>query len=152
MVVFSKDGGHILHGRGAGGHGRVQGVHGGNGGDVLISTHAIGGLFLVTTQGVVQHAKDSIRVLAKPARLSLGLIFGRVLFKGSVLGILRGLFDLDGAGGRGPLSSVMVKSDATAWFGVEQSGIVRDVIVFIARHFGQRVVSFQNGQSFAEEF
>ena len=46
----------------------------------------------------------------------------------------------------------MVKSDSTSRLGVEQSGIVRDVIVFIASHFGQRVVSFQNGQSFAEKF
>ena len=47
---------------------------------------------------------------------------------------------------------MMVKSDSTSRLGVEQSGIVRDVIVFIASHFGQRVVSFQNGQSFAEKF
>lgn len=47
---------------------------------------------------------------------------------------------------------MMVKSDSTSRLGVEEGGIVCDVIVFISGHFGQRVVSFQNGQSFAEEF
>ena len=36
--------------------------------------------------------------------------------------------------------------------GVEQSWIVSNVIVFIARHFRQRVVRLQDGQSFAKEF
>ena len=38
-----------------------------------------------------------------------------------------------------------------SWLGIEEARILGNVVVLIAGHFRKSIVSFENGQSFAEE-